>query len=248
MVKNDSVLFVVESENAEKVYHSIHSLESWQKWVDSSGKADPPPDFYSNEWRLMMDVMRIDDHAFIDQRGKIQNPVNAGESMLYKELRDKGILDFFPNAEVLINAKTQLPTEQDHCYDYYQKNFNRVLTEHIKKITLYNKNHPGYKTIFFVLDESSAYIECLGEKPDVNILKENTLIKAQPHLFFLDSSLVEAFEGKGIDYLIWYAPFKLLKSNIGIVPLPKVAIFDCALLSKVSVQKYDKNLMCSSEL
>ena len=26
-VKDSSVLFVVESENAEKVYHSIHSLE-----------------------------------------------------------------------------------------------------------------------------------------------------------------------------------------------------------------------------
>lgn len=121
-VEDSSVLFVVESENAEKVYHSIHSLELWKKWVDSSDKDAPPPDFYSDKLRLMVDVMRIDDHAFIDKKGKIQNPVNAGESILYKELLDKGILDILPDVEVFINAKTQLPTEQDHCYNFYQKN------------------------------------------------------------------------------------------------------------------------------
>ena len=248
MVEDGSVLFVDMSDEAEKVYSSIHLLELWDKWVDSSGKSDPPPDFYSDELRLMMDVMRIDDHAFADKKGKIQNPVNAKESKLYKELKDKGILEVFPNANVFINAKTHLPTEQDHCYDFYVKNFNRILSEHIKKIPLYNKNHPGYKSIFFVLEESSAYMECQNEKPDLETVKRDTMIKAEPHLFFWDSSFVEAFKGKGIDYLIWYAPFKLLRTDKEIIQLPKVAIFDCKFTSRVEVRRYKGDLMCSSEL
>lgn len=247
-VEDNTVFFVVKSEEAEGVYQSIHSLDLWEKWTNSSGKSDPPPDFYSDEYKLMMDVMRIDDHAFIDRKGKIQNPTNAGESKLYKELQKSGILEAFPSADVIVNAKTLLPTEQDHCYEFYYKNFKRVLYEHIKKIPLYNSNHQGYKTIFFVLDESSGYMECQSEKPDMSTVNENTQIRAYPHLFFWDSSFIQVFKEKDIDYLIWYAPFKLLRTDTGIFPLPKVAIFDCKLISEIELKEYKTSQMCSTEL
>ena len=35
----------------------------------------------------MMEVMRIDDHAFVNEKGKIINPVNARESALQNEIK-----------------------------------------------------------------------------------------------------------------------------------------------------------------
>ena len=47
----------------------------WKTWIDASSKNALPPDFYNNKFKLMMDVMRIDDHTFVDKNGnlKVQN-------------------------------------------------------------------------------------------------------------------------------------------------------------------------------
>ena len=131
-VNDNEVMFATQSETIEAVYLSIHTEALWNNWINSSGKSDPPPDYYSPKDELMMDVMRVDDHAFVDKKGKIQNPTNAGESKLYKELKESGIQEIFPNAELIVNAKTLLPSEQDHNYLFYKSNFERVVSEHIK--------------------------------------------------------------------------------------------------------------------
>ena len=60
----------------KEVFTSIHDAEKWKLWSNSSGKSDPPPDFYNDKLKVMMDVMRIDDHAFENKNGKIVNPTN----------------------------------------------------------------------------------------------------------------------------------------------------------------------------
>lgn len=66
-----SVMFAPEyTEECEALYFSIKDAASWTQWRDSSGKADPPPDFYSNDHGYMMDVMRVDDHGFRNKKGK----------------------------------------------------------------------------------------------------------------------------------------------------------------------------------
>lgn len=119
-VNDNEVMFATQSETIEAVYLSIHTEALWNNWINSSGKSDPPPDYYSPKDELMMDVMRVDDHAFVDKKGKIQNPTNAGESKLYKELKESGIQEIFPNTELIVNAKTLLPSEQDHNYLFYK--------------------------------------------------------------------------------------------------------------------------------
>lgn len=153
MLLNDSVA-------VREIFASIHDPEEWKLWSDSSGKSDPPPDFYNDKLKLMMDVMRIDDHAFESKNGKIVNPTNQRESVIQKQIRKSGLLDSFPNVKnVIVTAVTDLPTDEDHNYKFYYSNFERVLMKHNNQIDLYGKNHPGYKTIFLVLDESSAYFE-----------------------------------------------------------------------------------------
>lgn len=192
--------------------------------------------------------MRIDDHAHIDKDGKVKNPTNAMESKLYKELKGSGIKERFPNADIYINAKTDLPTELDHNYTYYQSNFERVVSGHIKKIPLYQSNHPGYKTIFFVIDESSAYGQAVSERPDINHVKNGDFTEAQMHYFFLDKNFVSVFAGTSVDYLIWFAPFKLFNSTEGIVQLPKAVIYDCKKIQISDMIKYNCDKMVSTEL
>lgn len=247
-INDDEVMFAPYSEGIESVYRSIHTKSLWNNWKNSSGKSDPPPDYYLPKDKLMMDVMRVDDHAFEDKKGRIQNPVNAGESRLYKELKESGILENFPNADLIINAKTLLPSEEDHNYLFYKSNFKRVVSEHIKKLPLYQSNHAGYKTVLFVLDESSAYYQCKDDKPNLNDMHEGEIIKGKPHFFFRDDSFVNVFLHSGIDYLIWYAPYKLLRTPKGVLEIPKAVMYDCKIEYCDNLVEYYEELMCSCEL
>lgn len=48
-------------------------------------------------------------------------------------------MELCPNAELIINAHTNLPTDEDHNYQYYYKNFTRVVEHHKKSIDLYKR-------------------------------------------------------------------------------------------------------------
>lgn len=223
-IQDSEVLFLDIDDEIEAIYRSIHENAEWGDWTYSAGKADPPPDFYNDKMMAMMDVMRVDDHAFLSEKGKVINPTNAGESRLRKELDKSGILECFPNCnDVFINVKTSLPTYEDHNYIFYKENFIRVIGEHVSKLELYKKNHPGYKIAFFVMDESSAYFSLYD---NTEKLEEGKMVKGTPHFFFFDKVFVEAIKATQIDYLIWYAPFKLLKSNNESFTLPQAVIYN----------------------
>ena len=100
-------LFISDTDSVKQVIQSICDDIQWPKWQDSSGKNEPPPDFYNDELKLMMEVMRVDDNAHIDElTGKLINPVRAGENVLIRELRDKGFLEAFrEEVELIITAR-----------------------------------------------------------------------------------------------------------------------------------------------
>lgn len=219
-----------------------------KEWINSAGKSDPPPDFYNNKYKLMMDVMRIDDHAYIDKKNRIQNKTLQHESELFKII-DKPEMK---NVNVFVIGDTKLPTNEDHNYDRYCKNFERVFKDHEKKLDLYQTNHPGFKSIFFIFDESSAYMENI----DANDIKksrfEGEIIACRPHLFCLDKKFVDIIKKSKVDYVIWYAPWKLMRYLINdeseIFPLPKCAIYDVKNLEEDNLLDYNDNLMISSEV
>lgn len=45
-VNDNEVMFATQSETIEAVYSSIHTEALWKNWINSSGKSDPPPDYY----------------------------------------------------------------------------------------------------------------------------------------------------------------------------------------------------------
>ncbi len=244
-IRDEEVFFPTINDDVEKIYRSVHEVTYWEHWTYSAGKSDPPPDFFNERSCLMMDVMRIDDHAFLNKMGKVINPTNAGESQLRKELDNSGLLGMFPNIKnVFVNAKTTLSTKEDHNYAFYIDNFRRVVAEHSKKVDLYKMNHPGFKTIFFVMDESSAYFSSVEvcSKPE-----EGTMTKGKPHLFYFDKIFIDSIKQAPIDYLIWYTPFKLLRTDQGLFNLPKAAIYDIGRLDFEGIN-YDESFMVSAEI
>ena len=206
-VQSSEVLLIPESsEECEQIFLAIHHKNQWRRWKDTSGKADPPPDFFSDELGLMMDVMRVDDHGHIGKNGKsIVNPTLQRESDVTRELKKKGVFETFPNAKPILIVDTGLPTDEDHNYGFYRDSFVRTIETHKRKIPQYQKNHPGCKTIFFVFDEASPYFEA---KNIPTYRRVGEIEQGYPHLWFQDQAFISAIAESQIDYLIWYTPYK----------------------------------------
>lgn len=247
LVEPETVCFLIKNEESIKVYEAIHNQENWKQWIESAGKGDPPPDFFSDTYKYMMDVMRVDDHSYKNKKGKVVNPTNSHIRDVEKEIMQSGVLEMCPNAELVINAFTDLPTNEDHNYKFYYKNFTRIVEHHKKKIDSYKKNHPSYKVIFFIMDESSAYFKAENIDDVTKERQTGEMVLGRPHFHFMDKNFIRAFENSDIDYLIWYTPFKLINSTMGKLNLPEVCVFDVKRPVRQYIE-YDENYMISAEI
>ena len=232
----------------ERIHSLLTGMFNRKNWINSSGKSDPPPDFYNNKHKIMMDVMRIDDHAYVDSKGKIQNKTLQHEGEIFKMINQPDRDDI----KLFIVADTKLPTNEDHNFERYYKNFERVFREHESKLSLYQSNHPGFKTIFFIFDESTAYVEVTNPNNVNKERHEGDLTPAcKPHLFCLDNKFINIFKESNIDYIIWYAPWKMIRymrhNRVKIYPLPKCAIYDIKGIKNKKFIDYDHETMISSE-
>lgn len=239
--------FLLQSSEAVSAFEVIHNPDEWKYWVNSSGHSDPPPDFYSDKHKLMMDVMRIDDHTRINAKGNVCNPVNQRESIIQKQLQKDLIPNYFPKAEyVFVNAVTDLPSLEDHNYKFYYTGFERVVKKHIDSIPLYRQNHPGYKVIFFILDESTGYVQV--NSPD--IVKRGFVrglkIPITPYLHFIDKRFVDVFRGSDIDYVIWHTPYKIMDKSLP-YELPATCVFDVKNYDYKDIIEYPEDLIMSTE-
>lgn len=240
------VLLTGETEEEADIFELVHDRKQWRKWTDSSGKGDLPPDFYCASKKIMMDVMTVDDNSFIGKKGKLVNPTKACISQMKKQLDNLYGINEESNARIMCIPDTGLPTEEDHNYKFYKDNFIRVIESHKKKIANYKINHEGYKVIFLIVDESTAYMEkIIGPfaKPDTGVVR-----KGQIHKFFADKAFTDTFMNSEIDYVIWYAPYKLVQfSESEYFPLPRVCVFNTKN-KELYTEKYCDKLMESSEM
>ena len=235
-----------ENVQTRRIYKHINNANNWKKWIDTSAKNDLPPDFYNDKLKLMMDVMRIDDHAFVDEKGRVINRHNERESQLIEELIRKNEIFkcLAESGNVFITPDSGLRGYEDHNYNFYVENFKRVVGKHIKKIEKYKKNHPGFKTIFFVFDESSPYIKCFDEKR-TTLVGESVF--AQPHFWWLDNNMMKVIKDSNIDYLIWMCPYKYFRAEIEL-NFPVAMIYDVQKINYSSFINYENKDMQSLEL
>lgn len=244
IVSPPEVALIPENDETERVFQAISDVESWAKWTDTSGKNDPPPDFYCDEYGLMMDVMRVDDHGYISEKGKTVNPTLTREREVTKELQENGILDQFPGAKLHLLVDTKLSTTEDHNYIFYRDNFVRTVEAHKKKTHRYRENHPNCKVIFFVFDESSAYMEPLR--------KTNNPVKGQlhcgrVHVWFNDSAFIKVLKDSDIDYLVWFTPYKMIEFWGKGLELPRGVVYNIKELPQEQFE-YNEDCMMSVEV
>lgn len=259
-VKTQEVFFPLQTENVISVFNTIYDKNNWGHWKNNSGKSDPPPDFFSEKYNVMMEVMRVDDHAHYNEKGVLINPVNQRESMIQKEIRQNFLsrdpkFDF-SKLNIIVNALSGLPTNEDHNYHFYYDNFKRVLKKHMDSIPLYKENHPNKKLIFFIFDESTGYL-VTDEQTAKKKLEAGEYFNADPVLHFLDKKFIDVFRNIDIDYLIWYAPYKMFygapiqlpdKTFYGVpIQFPKVCVFDVKKCCYENLVEYPDNLIVSSE-
>ena len=224
-------------QNAARVLETLVEDELFDRWKDNSASA-LPPDFIDEKDGLMMEVMRFDDHS---PDGK-KNPNLARQRQMSRELEP--MMHLFPNAKhVIVIPATDLPTEEDHNYRFYYNGFKRTVAKHLAKIPSYHKNHPGMKTVFLAVDESSGvYFERVPGDEETNFGKL--------HIPFFDTRFLEAFERSDLDYLILFCPFNHYESFGGHLKLPNLIIFDVKNMATSDMLQridYDEARMFSSE-
>lgn len=232
---------LVFDEAGENIINSIYDICNWN---NSSGKSDPPPDMYSIKYKLMMDIMRVDDHTAINKKGIIYNPYRTKENKTYIEIQKwlrKNNINI--KGDIVVNTITNLPTEEDHSYEKYLNEFIRVIKKHDDSYELYIKNHPGKKLIYFILDESSPYFRSVEKNI---IIKAGKSVCAQLHLFFYDKNFLDTLKKSKADYIVWYAPFKHFDS-MEKVELPKAVIFTKKNIRRIKKINYNINEMYSME-
>lgn len=246
LLQSQEVGLFPENNQTKRIFKSINNIVSWKQWTDTSAKNDLPPDFYNDKLKIMMDVMRIDDHAFVDENGRVINRHNERESKLVEELisNNEMFKEIAEKGNLFITPDSGLRGYEDHNYDFYVDNFNRIVGKHIKKIEKYKKNHPSFKIIFFVFDESSPYIKCFGEKKPEKVGEG---IFAQPHFWWFDNNMLKVIKDSEIDYLIWMCPYKYFKAEVKL-DFPKAIIYDVKKFNYYACINYENKDMQSLEL
>ena len=243
----EEILFYPKVLKYSKKIKSIINQKGWKNWINSSGKQELPPDFYNTNNKIMMDVMRVDDHAFINKKGRVVNYHNQRESQLRKEIISKvpNLKEISDQGRLIINPVVRdIPIDLDHNYIFYVNNFRRVVGKHIEKIENYKKNHIGYQLVLLVFDESSPYIEKTNEYDVAS--KPGQIIRGNPHIWWLDKNMIYILKNSNADYVIWFTPYKYIKS-IGQVRLPKVVIYNTKKIPYKKLITYNVNKMDSLE-
>lgn len=243
-IETEEILFDNENKKNIDILESIYLQENWQKWVDSSSKAAPPPDFYCDELKLMMEVMRVDDHAYINEKGKSINPTLARENEKKKILEKMEIPE---HVNLVLNVDTGLPTCEDHNYKFYYENFKRVIDKHNGSAEMYRKNHPNYKLIFFIFDESCNYAESLDERVDPKNTVLWQVVDAKPHVHFADKIFLDVIKNCKADYLIWFADNKIIQTPEGYCFPPKAVVYKIDEI-KMTEMLYNEKNMVSTEI
>ena len=226
-------------EHPELVDRFLSIYRNVDDWIDSSGKSDPTPDFFNPTSGVMLEVMRVDDHAF-ESDGKIINKTAASEGKMFSDAVSQGVLDEYPNAYIITIGDSGKPTLEDHNFQRYRDNFKRVVREHLSKTPTYRANHPECPFLaFLIYDESCAYFESAIPDP---VIKKDLVSIGRPHFFALDPAFFEIFQNSDVDCVIWFAPYKLFLGIPMEYQLPKAVVYFNSLNFDVSLT-YDEKRM-----
>lgn len=184
----------------------LRYVKNLDKFVSNNGHDALPPDFYSDDFSCMFDVMRINDSEI----KKSYNPVKMRERKAENDIKSSGILDAVnPNANVFINSESG--NDGEHTLRNYIKNCNRVMSEHIKKIDIWKSEHPDIKHKgLIIFDETECYFEghvqhAYADQYMFMWDRNKPLILHKP---WMDKFFMKDAYSSALDFIIWVCPYK----------------------------------------
>ena len=122
------------------------------------------------------------------------------------------------------------------------------IEKHNQKIELYRKNHPDYKCIFFIVDESSAYLVAQNKNEIPAEIVPGAPFFGKPHIHFLDKNFVSCLARINADFIIWFNPYKHLNfANPGFRQLPNVCVYEVSKLNNAEAIEYDTAMIFQAE-
>ena len=240
-VPKNEILLLPNNKNTRLIKRLLKE-KKFDKWCIEAENTNFPPDVYIDEYKLMGDFMMVNDseHYVRDKKGKLKN-INRqkeADSMAYKKLTHQIDVNKLDGVTLIIDSDTSnVPPEELHNFKWYLECFKRVVGNHIRKIPTYQKNHSGYQTIFFVIDESPGYCE-----PHY---KANTGKNyfGHRHLPCFDFEFMKIFQNADVDYVVLHMPWKCFQTPFGLNILYRLVIVDLKYLEQIRFVKYDHTNM-----
>lgn len=201
-----------------------------KSWINSSSKADLPPDFHNNKHKIMMEFMRVDDSS-----KKCKNNSFKRQNSILKKCfgkNDRNDLTFF----CLPNTNNNI----DFNYKGYIQNFERVVNKHAQKADNYKKNYPNCKSlVFFICDESNNYMEVANKE---DLCEKEIYKNFKFHYSYLDKKILEIVKNCNADFVIWLGLYKKIYLNNKEVKCPRVVIYDLKNINFEGIN-YNSDLM-----
>ena len=235
MIPRSHIELVTNSKFEKTLYNAI--MRDWREWTVNNSHASEPPDFFSQNHRIMFDAMRVNDSETIvtTKRGKkvCDNPVLKREQKLVREV--KKCFPNMPEDNIFINAVPEGDYDQIHNYQNYYKHTQKVLSSHVERISRCRELHPGFKMGFLIMDETESYLQHTNIMDAVTPYDPNRTYKilALPHIPYIDRRFMQCLCGSGLDFIIWYMPYKY-NEKMGI-QLPLLCFVD---MRGNRIQKY----------
>lgn len=198
-----NILLYKENPFTKEILECIKNLN---KFMPNNAHDALPPDFYSDEFSCMFDVMRIND----SEVKKTYNPVKIRERKAEQEIRKSGLLNVIrPDVTIVINSESD--NDEEHTLKKYIKNCSRVMNEHIKKISVWKSQHPNIKNKgLLIFDETECYFEgyvqyLYGDQYEFSWDASKPLELHKP---WMDASFVKDAYNSDLDFIIWLCPYK----------------------------------------
>jgi len=183
----------------------LRFIQNVSSFTENNGHDCLPPDYYSDSFSCMFDVLRINDAEI----RKGHNPIIAQEQKMRRELKNEGLLDsqYF---QVAFEAGTSGDINE-HSFPQYKKQAKRVIQEHIDKIPLWTNAHPSiqYKGLL-ILDESGLCFEGTKAhvKDDYFAFSFNRNHGLITHETWNDAEFIQPIYDSALDFVIWFNPYK----------------------------------------
>ena len=215
---------------------------SRSNWVDNSSNTCCPPDFYSPKHKLMCEFMRVNEYE--DENG--YNPMLAHERDVINKLNVP------PGSTVFLKPDHRKIAGMKHDYEMYLRVIDRVLTRHNHRVETYQSNHPGFKTIFVVFDETSFYVEADRHYERDETIPGEAFVAKRIHKPFLDKNILGIISNLQCDYVLWVSPFKNLTPDMlppgqKAIKIPRLAMISVKNLTKIEAIEYDRSKLVSVE-